>query len=151
LSVALTVVSSLIQQHIAAQNQKKIGPSFRGQYTSGGTEPLKIVLGTYGVPGHLEYSNTYGNDGETPNAFLADVLSLSDYPITQVAALWVDSNPVTIQTSTSDTNLGYTVAEYEVSGKDHLGHRFLDGTQSSVSTYLTGKFGSDAAYPWEDE
>ena len=94
IGVALSVVSTLIQQATAPKAQKQL-PGMRGQYSTGGTVPMTILLGTVGTPGQLEYSATWGNSGETPNAFLADVISLSDHPITGITARWIDSQSVT--------------------------------------------------------
>lgn len=145
--VVLNLVVSLAQQAFAPKPEASIR-GFRGQYSSGGTTPLKIVLGTYGVPGHLEYSNTWGAAGKTPNAYLADVLSLSDYLIEGVTAAWLDSQPVTLP-GTGVVTQGYPIPEYADGGSDYAWYRFLDGSQSVALSYLTAKFGSDPDRPWE--
>jgi hypothetical protein len=148
IGLALSAVATLAQQAFAPKPkaQKQI-PGLRGQYSTGGTVPMTIILGTYGVPGQLEYSNTWGTSGETPNAFLADVISLSDYRITDVTALWIDSKSVTLPDADLATH-GYPIPEFDLNGRDHAWYRFYDGSQSAVSAYLTGKFGSDAERPW---
>jgi hypothetical protein len=151
--IAINLVVSLAQQAFApkppAQAVAK-GPTsrgFRGQATFGGVTPLKIALGTYGVAGHLEYRGTWGNAGETPNAYLTDVLSLADLPITAVTARWVNSNPVALN-GTGHVSQGYPVDEYDRGGVDHLWTEVYDGTQSTASAFLLSAFGGDADRPW---
>lgn len=146
LSVALSVGASLLQNAFAQKPTKQL-PGLRGQYTTGGTQPQTIVLGAYGVAGQLEYSNTWGNSGETPNAFLVDVISLSDHRITSVPAMWIDSNSVSLP-GTGFATPGFPIPEYEQGGRNHAWYRFHDGSQTTASTYLTDKFGSDSKRPW---
>lgn len=152
IGVAISAGVSLIQQALAPKPEatKAATRGFRGQFSFGGTVPLKIVLGTYGVPGHLEYRNTFGNSGGTPNSQVTDVLSLSDYLITDVTASWVDTQSVTLP-DTNLSSIGYPIPEYEDGGKNHLWYFFHDGSQTTVDSFLTSKFGSDAVRPWESD
>lgn len=151
IGAAISGIASLAQQAFAPKPKAvKQLPGMRGQYTTGGTVPQTIVLGTYGVAGQLEYSNTWGNDGETPNAYLVDVISLSDYQITEVSALWIDSKSVSLP-GTGLATPGYPIPEFDAGGKHYAYYRFRDGSQSTVLTYLTDKFGADAKRPWEDD
>jgi hypothetical protein len=45
--------------------------------------PLSFLVGTIGVPGKLEYRNTWGEVDGTPNAYLVDVISFGDLPSTR--------------------------------------------------------------------
>ena len=151
--VVLNVVTTLAQQAFAPKptTTKAALPSFRGQYSTGGTVPLKFVLGTYGVAGQLEYSNTWGNSGETPNANLVDVISLSDYRISAVPAVWVNSRSATLS-GTGSLLRGYPLApEFEVGGKDYAWYRFLTGAQTTANAYLLDVFGGDSKRPWESD
>ena len=78
--VVLSAASALISQALAPA-QKQLARGFRGSVQTGGTVPQSFLVGTIGGPGKLEYRNTWGNSGETPNAYLTDVISFGDLPI----------------------------------------------------------------------
>ena len=153
IGAAISGAVTLAQQAFAPKptTTKAALPSFRGQYSTGGTVPLKFVLGTYGVAGQLEYSNTWGNSGETPNANLVDVISLSDYRLAGVPAVWVNSRSATLS-GTGSLLRGYPLApEFEVGGKDYAWYRFLTGAQTTANAYLLDVFGGDSKRPWESD
>lgn len=55
-----------------------------------------IMLGERATGGHLVYRNSFGQVGETPNAYLVEVIELSDIPGVQLRGLIIDDRPVTL-------------------------------------------------------
>lgn len=150
IGIVVGVAKTLAQQAFGQQGAEKAQPprGYRGKALAGGTVPLSFLVGTIGVPGKKEYRNTWGASGETPNAYLVDVLSFGDLPITDFVGLYVNGEPVTLDTGSLQTQ-GYSVPEYEEGGvTEHLWWTFKDGTQTTANSYLTGKFGSDPERPW---
>lgn len=147
IGVAISGVVSLAQQAFAPKPKaQKNLPGMRGQYSTGGTVPMTVVLGTRGVAGQLEYSSAWGNSGETPNAFNVDVISLSDHRITGVAALWVDTVAVTLP-GTGVLARGLAIEEPE-KFDGYAWYRFYTGAQDTADAYLLDKFGGDSKRPW---
>lgn len=146
IGLALNVVSTLAQQAFAPKQQAR---GIRGTVQSGGKVPLSFLIGTIGVPGKLEYRNTWGTAGGTQNAYLVDAISFGDLPISAFTALWVNGQEVTVEGAGHVTQ-GYPVTEYD-NGSDHLWAEFYDGTQTVVSAYLAAKFGADADRPWTSD
>jgi hypothetical protein len=143
--VVLMVASTLMQAATAPKppTQQVRASGFRGTAVTGGDVPMSFVVGTLGLAGKLEYQNTYGDDGGTPNAYLVGVYSLSDLPITGCTGLFVNGSRVT-KSASGHVTQGYPVAEY--GGK--LWWEFFDGTQTTANGFLTSAFGSDADRPW---
>jgi hypothetical protein len=143
--VVLSVASTLIQSALAPkpQTQQVRASGFRGTAVTGGDVPMSFVLGTLGLAGKLEFQGCYGNDGDTPNAYLVGVYSLSDLPITACTGLFINGTRVT-KSATGHVTQGYPIPEY--GGK--CWWEFADGTQTTASSFLTGAFGSDPDRPW---
>jgi hypothetical protein len=150
--VVLSIASTLISQALAPkpQDRQQQVRGFRGTIQTGGKVPQSFIVGTYGTPGKLEYRNTWGQSGETPNAYLTDVVSFGDLPISGFTGLYVNSEEVTV-TASGHVTQGYPVAEKASGGADHLWWEFLDGTQTTANSFLTGKFGADPDRPWESD
>jgi hypothetical protein len=146
IGIALSIASTLIQQALSPK-QDKSASGYRATMQTGGKVPLSFLVGTIGVPGKLEYRNTWGEVDGTPNAYLVDVISFGDLGIHAFTGLFVNGQPVTVS-ATGHVTQGYPVAEYNKSSTDHLWWEFKDGSQTTANTYLTGKFGSDADRPW---
>ncbi|WP_417585148.1 hypothetical protein [Pelagibacterium sp.] len=143
--VVLYAASTLFDQAKKREQQKRTTGT-RGSTQFGGRVPQYFLIGTVGEPGKQEYQDTWGNSGEVPNANLVDVISFGDMPISALSGLYVNGSKVTLATSGSDER-GSPISEYNIGG-NRLWWRFFDGTQTSASSYLTGKFGSDADRPW---
>ncbi len=141
-SLASTLIKSMFQQ-----DQKQKVPGVRGSIQTGGDNPLSFIMGFYATGGHLKYAGTWGNAGETPNAYYSKVVSVSDLPIRGFAGFFVNGERVTLApTQTGD--LGYAVLEYRVSGKDHLWIKPYNGDQTAADPLMRAKFGSDPDRPY---
>ncbi len=146
--VILNVASTLYQQ--SQQSQAKAQerrPGFRGTVQTGGKVPRSFLVGTIAVPGKQVYWNSWGSSGGTPNAYGVDVISFGDLPITAFTGLWVNAATETVSGS------GHVDQGYPVTGDKagYLWAEFFDGTQTTVNTYLSGKFASDADRPWSSD
>lgn len=139
--IVFTVASTLLKQ--ASDTTPQQG-GVRSTYSTGGTVPVSFVVGTLGLPGKLEYENTWGNAGQTPNAYLTQVFSLSDVSCAALIGLFADSERQTIGTT------GHVVQGFPVTGSrgGNLWVEFYSGSQITGSSFLLSKFGGDADRPW---
>lgn len=124
------------------------GGGFNGKLQAGGAVSRSFIFGRYATAGSLVYANTWGSDGSTPNAYLVQVIALSDLPVKGLVGLIVNGAAVTFDPEASQSGNGYAIPEYQKDGKSYLWVRFHDGRQGAADSYLTGKFGSDADRPW---
>lgn len=144
LGIVLTVGSTLLKQAFSPQQeQQPASTGTRGSVQIGGKVPQYFLIGTVGEAGKLEYRNAWGQDGEVPNAYLVNVHSLGDLPISGFVGLFVNGVRVSIPTIGGDDR-GYPVPQYE----NHLHWKFWNGTQTAADPYLVDKFGGDAGRPW---
>jgi len=164
ISVALSVAATLVQQ-IFAQDKKQDKAGVRGSIQTGGDNPLAFIMGRYATAGQLEYIGTWGKDGDTPNAYLTKVISVSDLPVRGLSGLFVGSERVTVLpdpgspifsfpipiTLPGFVGLGNPIKEYRIDGKDHLWIRFHDGNQTEVDPFLLSRFGNDPDRPWQSD
>jgi len=122
--------------------------SVQGTLQAGGEVPRSFILGKYSTAGSLTYANTWGtsDDGKSPNAYLTQVITLSDIPVKGLLGVLVNGETCTIDTGTV-TDKGHPVLEYRKDGKDHLWIKFYDGTQTVADNFLVTKVGS-AARPY---
>lgn len=141
--VVLSIASTLMKQAFSPkQDQKSTGT--RGSAQVGGKVPQYFLVGTVGDPGKFEYGGSWGNAGGVPNAYSVDVYSFGDLSITAMSRLFVNGVAEPVSGS------GHVTQGYPTTG-DKAGNlwvEFLDGNQTTVSSYLTGKFGSDPDRPW---
>jgi hypothetical protein len=148
IGVAVSLASTLIAQ-MFAQDQKQTKSGVRGSIQTGGDNPLAFIMGRFATAGQLEYAGTWGNDGDTPNAYFTKVISLSDLPVRGLTGLFVGSERVTILGGAGA--MGAPVSQYRVDGKDHLWVKFYDGTQTDADPFLLDKFGNDPDRPWQSD
>src|SRR3954471_9553 len=64
--------------------------SAQGTLQSGGDVPRSFNLGYSVTAGSFVYGNTWGQDGETPNAYFTQVIALADLPGGSIAEVWVN-------------------------------------------------------------
>ncbi|MBO9108888.1 phage tail protein [Agrobacterium sp. S2/73] len=128
LKTAVGVGVSLLAQSLAGKTKD---PTFsiNGTLQGGGDVPRSFILGRTATAGSLVFVNTWGQDGDTPNAYLTQVIALSDMPIRGLAEVWVNGERVTLG---GLTDRGYAVNEYP----DSLWVKFYDGTQTTADSFL---------------
>ena len=136
LKTAVGVGLNLLAQAIAGKPQD---PKFsvNGNLQAGGDIPRSIVLGYTATAGSLVYANTWGRAGETNNAFLTQVIALSDYPVRELREVWVNGELCTLG-DTPHADYGYPVEEYQ----NHLWVKFYDGTQTAADPFLVSTVSS---------
>jgi len=122
----------------------------RGKMQAGGDVPRSIILGRRASAGSLVYANTWGQADKTPNAYFTQVIALSDMPVSGMTAMWVNGEPVTVDTSDASqaATVGYPITEYKVGGDKYLWVKFYDGTQTTADPFLVGNV-SSSARPYE--
>lgn len=152
LGTLFNVGISLLERALQKKNQQQDAPvGISGQIQVGGDNPISFIVGQYATAGSLEYANTWGSDGKTPNAYCVQVISLSDMPSAGLADVFVDGDAATLVLAEPHPVLGYPVFEYRVNGKDHLWVKFHDGSQTTADSYLTFQFGAIAGRPWTSD
>lgn len=142
--VLLSVASTLLQQAFAPKTQdQQRRTGTRGSTQIGGKVPQYFLVGTVGEAGKLEYRNAWGESDGVPNAYLTNVTSFGDLPVSDLVGLYVNGVRVTL-TETGAVAQGYPVAD--LNGK--FWWKFFDGTQTTADSYLVDKFGGDADRAW---
>ncbi|MES4990996.1 phage tail protein [Agrobacterium radiobacter] len=128
LKTAVGVGLSLLAQSLAG---KPKDPTFsiNGTLQGGGDISRSFIIGRTATAGSLVFVNTWGQDGDTPNAYLTQVIALSDLPVRGLAEVWVNGERATLG---GLTDRGYAVNEYP----DSLWVKFYDGTQTTADSFL---------------
>ncbi|TGR71430.1 phage tail protein [bacterium M00.F.Ca.ET.194.01.1.1] len=128
LKTAVGLGVSLLAQSLAG---KPKDPTFsiNGTLQGGGDVARSFIMGRTATAGSLVFVNTWGQDGDTPNAYLTQVIALSDLPVRGLAEVWVNGELVTLG---GLTDRGYAVSEYP----DSLWVKFYDGTQTAADSFL---------------
>jgi hypothetical protein len=120
-----------------------------GKLTAGGSVPRSFIVGRGMTAGSLVYANTFGNSGNTPNAYFVQVIALSDLPVTGLAEVLINGEPVTWNPGGTPGPDGIAIPEYNKDGKEHLWVRFYDGRQTVADARLVAKFEADSGRPYQ--
>lgn len=139
--VVLSLASTLLQQAFAQKPKTATGT--RSTVEIGGKVPQYFLMGTVAEAGKREYRNAWGHNGDVPNAYLTDVLSFGDLPITAMIGGFVNGTRITLG-STGAVAQGFKVPEFD----NKLWWKFLNGSQATADSYLVSKFGGDADRAW---
>lgn len=125
--------------------------SIQGQIAGGGDVPRSFILGTYNTAGSLVYANTWSPPGaSTPNAYLIQVIAVSDLPTQELIDFYVNGSLCTIDTNAAhDSGFGQAVLEYNKDGVSHLFIRYYDGTQTVADPFLVSILGTDPNRPYD--
>lgn len=145
--IVLSVASTLIEQAWGPKANTGAASGYSADLKTGGGSAQYFIIGTWATAGKLEYANTWGSDGDTPNAYLVYVISLGDLPVTALTGAYEAGEAITVGTGTHATQ-GYPIPERRNGSADRFWVEFHDGSQTTANSYLTGKFGSDASKPW---
>ncbi|UXM94637.1 phage tail protein [Bartonella sp. HY329] len=138
---AIGVGLSLLGNQLSKKKQSKTQTyenGVKGTLQGGGDIARSFIMGRTVTAGSLIYANTWGGDKETPNAFLTQVIAISDMPVQGITAMWVDGNPVTIDNDSTYLGFGHPIKEYN----NKLWIHFHDGNQTVANSMLTGVIGS---------
>lgn len=133
LRTAVGIGVSLLAQAIAGKPKEPVF-AISGSLQAAGDLPRSILFGRTATAGSLVWVNTWGQDGDTPNGYLTQVISLADYPIAALRKVWVNGEPVSLVGM--NTGWGFRVPEYDNEG-GNLWIKFYDGTQTVADSFLT--------------
>jgi len=128
LNITVGVGINLLAKSLSGQ-PKDPTFSINGTLQGGGDVPRSFIMGRTATAGSLVFVNTWGQDGDTPNAYLTQVIALSDLPVRGLAEVWVNGELVTLG---GLTDRGYAVNQYP----DSLWVKFYDGTQTTADSFL---------------
>ncbi|UEM17351.1 hypothetical protein J4G43_025815 [Bradyrhizobium barranii subsp. barranii] len=157
----LALATSYAVRALTGQPQQQAGADafgVQGKLAGGGDVPRSFGLGYHVTAGSLVYANTWGNGYDTPNAFLSQVIALSDLPGERLVGLWVNGARVTVPlgaalyTNFDSSALGYQVPEYirphngEGAPSAHLWVKFYDGTQTAADAAMFGASSAERPY-----
>lgn len=84
LNIALKIGMSLLQAAMTETDEPE-QPGLRTTIDVGGVKSMSFIVGTYATAGHLIYANTWGQVRTTSNAGLAQVIGISDIPVTSIS------------------------------------------------------------------
>ena len=135
----------------------------------GADVPRSFIAGRYATRGSLAYHNTWGQDGDTPNAYYTRVTALSDLPIKGLVEVWIDGVRCSLGT-VADPQRGFPVVEYSgrrsfesyaftgdrvtvqtVDEDDVLAWvKFYDGTQAAADGFVSGTVATPER-PWSSD
>lgn len=147
LRTAVGIGLSLAAQALAGK-EKPPGFSFTGTLQGGGDLSRSFIIGRYATGGSLVWANTWGNADSTPNAWLTQVIALSDLPISGVSGVIVDGKTVTFDYAQAVSQpYGYQVPEYNNNGANLL-IKIYDGTQTTADPILIGNASAGSDRPW---
>lgn len=125
---------------------KPRAPGIKTEVTqTGGTNPLSFILMTYATAGtRLCPPMSHGRSGDTPNAYLTEVIAVSDIPGTQLKRLIINDEYVTLGT-TPHPDYGLPVlGSYD----GFCWIKFYDGSQTAADPMLLAKYASYPERPW---
>ncbi|MBZ5760285.1 phage tail protein [Rhizobium sp. VS19-DR104.2] len=149
LNAAVGVGISLLAKKLQGDSDTSQTGGVQGTLQAGGDVSRSFILGRRVTAGSLVYANTWGKAGKTPNAYFTQVIALSDLPISDITAIWVNGEPVTVDNdNTSYGNWGYPVTEYSNGSDNSMWVKFYDGTQTVADPFLVGTV-SSAGRPYQ--
>jgi hypothetical protein len=150
LRAAVGVGLSLLAKAVSGKGNAADTASFAvsGQLQAGGTVSRSIILGMTATAGSLVYANTWGNEGNTPNAYASQVIAVADAPIKSLLAVIVNGVACELDFGRYHGDFGWPVKDYSKDGADYLWIKFYDGNQTQADGFLVNRV-SSAARPYE--
>lgn len=141
---AFSIGMSMLAQALAPKPKVR-APGIKTDVTqSGGTTPQSFILGFSATGGQLiAPPMTYGQSGDTPNAYLVYVIALGCIPGQRLTRLIVNDKYITIS---GDPATGMREVEGRYEG--YLRIRTHDGRQTAADPFLMAQFGSASVRPW---
>lgn len=144
--LVVSIAASALMQALAPKPRE---PGIKTEVTqNGGTNPCTFVLMKYATGGSRACPPmSHGNDGDTPNAYLTDVVELGDIRGQVLSRLILNDQYVTIGT-TPHADYGLPVlGRYE----NYAWIKYYDGTQTAADPMLLSKYGSYPQRPWTSD
>lgn len=159
INVAITVGLSLISQALGGSGKSAAAAAagaaaqnpfgIKSTLQTGGVVSRSFGFGKFCTAGSEVYpARTWGNDGQTPNAYMTRWIALSDLPMAGLTAIIVNDQRCTYGSGSPDASLGYAIPEFDIGDVAHLWVKFYDGTQSAADAWSVSQFGADPDYPY---
>lgn len=127
LNTAVGLGVSLIGQALAGKPSAAAQNfAINGTLQGGGDLARSFIIGHYATAGSLVWVNTWGKDGDTPNAYLTQIIALSDLPLAGLDEFWVNGEKVEL--GSAHPSLGRNVLGTYA---DSLWVSFHDGNQTA--------------------
>lgn len=145
LKLAITLVATVALSALQQALKKKPRPPGISieQTLTGGANSRTFIAGLYCTAGSAVCPPmSHGQDGETPNAYLTQVIAISDLPIDGLQSLIVNGEYVAI--GGAPTEYGIPI-HGKYSGYGWI--KFYDGTQTTADSMLVSKYASFVR-PW---
>lgn len=145
-SVGISYAAAALAGTPAAATSLTPGFSTQGTINTGGDVDRSFPLGLTNTAGSLVYVNTWGDiqpggQANTPNAYLTQVIALSDLPGCELQEVWVNGALVTLSGEVDSP--GTAIVEYTIGAQPYLWVKYYDGTQTTVDTFLNTQVGND--------
>lgn len=146
---ALTVAGTLLSQAMAPKPPEQRDPGVSLTMQIGGNSPLSFLVGTAATAGHRTYAGSWGQDGQTPNAYFVDVRELANVPVTSLSGVYVEGERGDVLWFEPHAEFGYPISQGRRDGVDHLWVKFYDGNQTVADPYLRSRFGGHPDRPYD--
>lgn len=153
-SLALGFVSSAVGQLIrrwTGAGKSTTSAGIRGSVGTGGDLPLSWLMGYRATAGSYAYRGVWGTANKTPNAYYVEERILSDLPMPELTAVWVNDKKVSVDWGAPATAQGQPIVEGRVGGKDHWWVKYYDGNQTTPDAYMRAKFGAHPDHPYDSQ
>lgn len=142
IKAAVGIGLNLLASSLAGQPETP-GFSIQGQLQAGGDVSRSFIVGRTATAGSLVYANTWGNSGDTPNAYFTQVIALADLPTQDLVRPWVNGEKCSFLEDAPHADFGFPVEQYRLNGKDHLWIKFYDGTQAAADDFLIARVSTE--------
>lgn len=138
LKTAVGLGLSLAAQKLSGNKAKQQEQTFSlsTSLQGGGDLSRSFIIGRAATGGSLVWTNTWGRDGKAPNAWLTQVIAVSDLPVRGLAELWIDGQRVGWNPArNNETIYGHVIDEFNKDGPN-MYVKFYDGTQTTYDAAL---------------
>jgi len=158
IGLAINVGLSLYQQAKARKEARKNKQQSTGGVTlsiqMGESVPRGYLIGTRASAGRRAYIGAWGEESNTPNAYITEVTELSCLPSFAgpqgLESVWFGETLGTILWDQPHPDgRGFPVQQFRKEGVDYLWVKYLDGSQTVADDFLLSKFGSLTSRPWK--
>lgn len=150
LGIGLQVISALLSK----KKQSDDISGTTGKLQVGELVPRSFVVGTHVATHSLAYWNSFGQDGKTPNAYVAFMFDLQDLPIglgrSSLVGLLVNGSDAEWDPNATPETYGVPVASYARDGKNYLWVEIFDGTQTDADPLMVSLFENHPERPYQD-
>ncbi len=145
---------SLLQQALNRQKNKQSLVGTTLDIKMGDDQPMTFPIGARAVAGRRKYIGSWGSEQGTPNAYLTDVIEISNLPSYAgplgMTSLWVGQQKCGVLWDRPHPDgRGYPVQQFmKPNGTVYMWIKYYDGTQTAADPFLVSKFGSHPDRPY---